>query len=333
MTSSVSGNDVTLEWSSVPNANTYRLLQGGTLVKNVTGTGTIIAGLDKGTYVFYVIADDSTGLHADSDPSSGVFVEITKKKKLISPVLEAEVSGNDVSLSWNSVQGAAKYLVKDHGIGSWTVSGTNFTLNDLDLGIYRFTITAMGDTSLYQESNESKTVQIYIEDEVKSRLASPNLAVEVVNYYVHLNWNQVKNAGGYQVWMNGEKFIELEDTLLYFQGFPGEDYVITIIAYGDTSLYFNSHPSNAEWVNFIIDEVAIEQDESITLYPNPANHLLHVKGAGKIELVTIYTIRGQKIAVLENPGESINVEKLDAGVYILLIKNGEKQVAREFIKQ
>ena len=74
------------------------------------------------------------------------------------------------------------------------------------------------------------------------------------------------------------------------------------------------------------------EESTISVYPNPAKNVLHIKTPVSFNKVEIYTIQGQK--VLENTSESIDVSILNAGVYMLVIEvaRGDRIVKR-FIKK
>lgn len=86
--------------------------------------------------------------------------------------------------------------------------------------------------------------------------------------------------------------------------------------------------------NFIKFENLITHSKTIGLsefnvYPNPACELLFVRGVSNLETCSIYNILGQKMANCTVLGNSINICKLNRGVYILHIKG---YAPKKFIK-
>jgi len=74
-------------------------------------------------------------------------------------------------------------------------------------------------------------------------------------------------------------------------------------------------------------------DESLfRIYPNPADNELFIRATEPFKKATVYSMQGQK--VLENTSESIDVSKLNAGIYILFIEGMSGQGAViHFIKK
>jgi len=74
-------------------------------------------------------------------------------------------------------------------------------------------------------------------------------------------------------------------------------------------------------------EIADLKREEISVYPNPVNDLITVKGVNLNSCISIYTIQGSK--VMESTGNKLNASALKAGMYLLKTEN---QLCR-FIKR
>ncbi|MDI1255422.1 MAG: T9SS type A sorting domain-containing protein [Flavobacterium sp.] len=72
--------------------------------------------------------------------------------------------------------------------------------------------------------------------------------------------------------------------------------------------------------------------DNFEMYPNPTTSLLYIKNAGNIDHYTIMDINGQRIENTAMNGEYINVEQLQSGTYILILKEGSTKIIRKFIK-
>ena len=69
----------------------------------------------------------------------------------------------------------------------------------------------------------------------------------------------------------------------------------------------------------------------LIIYPNPANTVITLQSQYEIHIVTLYTIQGQK--VLESDKNTINIESLPQGSYILTAKSREgKTLTKRIIK-
>jgi endo-1,3(4)-beta-glucanase len=72
-----------------------------------------------------------------------------------------------------------------------------------------------------------------------------------------------------------------------------------------------------------------ELDAAVTLYPNPATGVAHIKSSEPVSKVEMYSILGNK--VLETTGSDINVENLAGGVYMVRIQVGNKSVVKKLV--
>ncbi len=330
----LSGNDVTLQWTTIIGASQYVVKKDGVEIRETTATNLQVNDLGLGEHTFVVIATGNTNLYVDSDPSNEekVMVEDEIKTRLKSPIVSSSLSGNDITLEWTAVDHATEYIVKHNGSEVATVSGLQTLLNDLALGKHNFVVIAKGNPALYINSYPSNLHEIEVEDEIKTRLASPELTAQVSENDVALSWSIVPGASKYQVWVNDVKHGEVEGTLTLLNNLDDGTYSIYIVATGDSTFYIDSHSSNAQEVDIISFHVDREQYGTITIYPNPVNSVLNVEGVDEIESVSIYTIDGKKLNTLDNPGKLINVEELDPGVYILQVKKEKGLEKLKFIK-
>lgn len=73
----------------------------------------------------------------------------------------------------------------------------------------------------------------------------------------------------------------------------------------------------------------IEKNETVAVYPNPANSVINIKSQSAIASVVIYNVTGQK--VLETSiSENLNVSSLKTGVYFIktFTENGESTTSK-----
>ncbi|MFN0189901.1 MAG: T9SS type A sorting domain-containing protein [Bacteroidia bacterium] len=77
----------------------------------------------------------------------------------------------------------------------------------------------------------------------------------------------------------------------------------------------------------------------IKLFPNPCKDKLHLQfnSAGKSSTITIYDLQGRNIVMNEIEHNSntttLDVENLEAGTYILQIRNGDQLFRKKFVKK
>ena len=70
---------------------------------------------------------------------------------------------------------------------------------------------------------------------------------------------------------------------------------------------FNTNSAKVETLN--------SNDNNIQVYPNPVKHTLYLVGATESTSISIFDMSGK--AVIVGQGESINVESLPNGMYII----------------
>ena len=98
-----------------------------------------------------------------------------------------------------------------------------------------------------------------------------------------------------------------------------EDYTVTILAVGAKNSVENE-----------INSAAI----SFSLFPNPVSGaVLNIANAAVNAKYAIYNMLGQQLANGTIENETINVENLTSGTYLIEVSNGDKAETKRFIKQ
>ncbi|MDR2206077.1 MAG: T9SS type A sorting domain-containing protein, partial [Flavobacteriaceae bacterium] len=70
---------------------------------------------------------------------------------------------------------------------------------------------------------------------------------------------------------------------------------------------------------------------NIEIYPNPAKSVLNIETSLKIEKINVYDTSGKIVKTLQNAGKTIDVSRLQNGVYHLEIFTDRGKVFRKFI--
>ena len=71
-----------------------------------------------------------------------------------------------------------------------------------------------------------------------------------------------------------------------------------------------------------------------TMYPNPANEILNVRMAdNRIASYRVLNFLGQQVDSGKLSENGINVSKLNAGVYLFEVNDGQKTMTKKFIKK
>ncbi len=94
----------------------------------------------------------------------------------------------------------------------------------------------------------------------------------------------------------------------------------------------------------IFDEIVVEisnqtagiisNNQVIKIYPNPCNDILKITGCTQIAIFELYSIEGKKLLTKQLPTsktKQINLNKLKAGTYILVLKDKNSILVREKI--
>lgn len=82
-----------------------------------------------------------------------------------------------------------------------------------------------------------------------------------------------------------------------------------------------------------LDQESLEN--ILSIYPNPAIDELHISSRGILDIrkVSIYDIQGKKILDRYNPGPSIELDKLDFGVHLLVIDTDQGTLNKTILKK
>ncbi len=72
--------------------------------------------------------------------------------------------------------------------------------------------------------------------------------------------------------------------------------------------------------------------ETINIYPNPTNNIIHVESFDNIETISVYDINSKKILsnIISN---TIDVSSLHSGLYLIKIKTDQGEFTQKFIKE
>ena len=77
-----------------------------------------------------------------------------------------------------------------------------------------------------------------------------------------------------------------------------------------------------------------ENLEGTSLYPNPTKDILSVKGnISKLNAIEIYSITGKQVMILNNDFESINISRLQAGMYFVNLRSETASNTIKIIKE
>jgi hypothetical protein len=72
--------------------------------------------------------------------------------------------------------------------------------------------------------------------------------------------------------------------------------------------------------------------QEISVYPNPAQSVLTVKGVQNIAEINVISLTGANVMTVQN-SDIINVENLTEGLYLIKVQTGNETLTTTFIKQ
>ncbi len=84
---------------------------------------------------------------------------------------------------------------------------------------------------------------------------------------------------------------------------------------------------------FCIETLGIEETQSVvdfSYYPNPVNDILNISSNIKIIQIDLYNLVGQKVSDFDVDSQTINIESLSPGIYLLKTKfiNGKVEISK-----
>lgn len=89
---------------------------------------------------------------------------------------------------------------------------------------------------------------------------------------------------------------------------------------------------NLTYGNSTADISQVEK-ANLSIFPNPTNGIITIQTDEQIENLTIYNVSGIKVEQINNPSNTIDVQHLNAGMYIIQARINGKVVSTKFIKE
>ncbi|MGN0649835.1 MAG: C1 family peptidase, partial [Oscillospiraceae bacterium] len=239
---STNGSSVTLNWSTVTGATSYRVYRADsaagtkTLLKAVsTATYTDTTVTSGKTYYYFVAAYDSatSRLSAYSAAKS-----IKVQTPLAAPTISAiSTNGSSVTLNWSTVTGATSYRI----YRADSATGTKTLLKAVSTATYTDTTVTSGKTYYYfVAAYDSATSRLSAYSAAKSikvqtPLAAPTIsAISTNGSSVTLKWSTVTGATSYRIY----RADSATGTKTLLKGVAATTYTDTTVTSGKTYYYF-----------------------------------------------------------------------------------------------
>jgi len=123
---------------------------------------------------------------------------------------------------------------------------------------------------------------------------------------------------------------------------PEENVAVGDIVSGVADIYFDFNPpiiTNTATTEFVevLGSEGFNTNNTISLYPNPANNLLNLKSDFEIQHIEVYDIFGKLILEKDfkeiSAEVQIDIENLSSGLYLLVVQSDSAKKVLKFIKQ
>ncbi|MGO3810456.1 BspA family leucine-rich repeat surface protein [Mesonia sp.] len=121
---------------------------------------------------------------------------------------------------------------------------------------------------------------------------------------------------------------------------PKNDVAIGDFITGDASIYFDFNaPIITNTVSTeVIDNLSVNSksiENNISVYPNPVKDVLRIrtKNGVEVEELSVYNIQGRKILFREENIETLKLENLSSGIYLLNIKTNQGEINQQLVKK
>lgn len=235
------GNDITLRWTAVPYATSYKIyhvIDGQQVLKQtVYGTSVTFSNMVAGDYN-YIVNSVSNLLGESPIGAETTFSLIHPTMEAPSNLVYKIQNGNDVQLIWSAVPYANSYkiyeIVDGQLVLKTTVTSTSTTLSNVLEGDHDYIIKSV--STRFGESYDGSQVSFSL---IFPTMVEPsNSTYSIANGNdITLKWNSVSYATSYKIYqiINGEKILKqtVTGTSITFANMAEGDYAYEIYSYSN----------------------------------------------------------------------------------------------------
>ena len=246
------GNDIVLNWDSIPNVTNYKIYQitnGQKLLKStVTGTTVSYTSMPASDYS-YEYHSYSTSYGESVEGSKLVFNLTFPSMQPPANLIQAIKNATDFSLSWDASSYANSYkvyqLVNGKKVLKNTVTATTVALStNMSPGEYSFEVHSY--STKFGESPEGSTLVVTLNGQTMQ--APTDLTYTLANQNdITLKWTAATYATSYNIYqvIDGQNVLKktVTSTSLTFANMPAGDYHYVVTS---VSTLFGESPSGAE---------------------------------------------------------------------------------------
>ncbi len=244
------GNDIVLNWDSVPNVTNYKIYQianGQKVLKNtLTGTTVSYLNMPAGEYSYEIYSYSTT--YGESEGSQLVVNLTLPVMQPPTNLIQTVKNATDFSLSWDAASYANSYkvyqIVNGQKVLKSNVATATVTFTNMAPGEYSYEVHSY--SSRFGESSEGSMLVVTLNGQTME--APTDLAYTLANQNdITLKWTAASYATSYKVYrvINEEKVLQktVTTTSLTFTNMPAGDYHYIVTS---VSTLFGESQSGAE---------------------------------------------------------------------------------------
>ncbi|WP_143318301.1 hypothetical protein, partial [Clostridium sp. HBUAS56017] len=313
-------NDITLRWTAVPFATSYKIYQkvDGQLVlkQTVNTTSATFTNMPSGDYD-YIVNSVSTLLGESPIGAESTFSLSLPKMGAPDTLTYNVINGNDITLRWASVQYANNYkvyqIIDGEKVLKQTVAGTSVTFTNMPAGDYTYEVcafsTRLGESEVGPKTTLSLTwPTMQTPESVTYTLTNTST--------ITLKWAPTLYATNYKIYqiVNGEKVLkQTANTNNASFNLPAGDYSYEVHSY---STRFGESQDGGQ-ISFTLDNSLMKAPGNLTSTITNGNDItLRWTGVPYVTDYKVYQIiDGKKVLKQTLPGTSVTFTNMAAGDY------------------
>ena len=229
----------------------------------------------------------------------------------------------NITVKWDAVDGAEDYQLYRNGTLLTTVSSTEYTDTEIELGTqYCYNVRTYCGDGNYSGFSAEECAQVG----EKPCEAPGNLNVTIkqdeegyeYTFKVTMTWDAVSNANEYVVYLDGE-MLDSTTATSYVKGFDEEGTHYFTVA----SVCENGESEQSERFDFEIKGESISEFENnFEVYPNPVENVLYINAKENIKEVNVYNVVGVMMTTVNGQQTTVSVDMngYKSGIYFVVIK-------------
>ena len=244
------------------------------------------------------------------------------------PVENLQITeGNRLKITWDKPEKAEptgynlyinnELILNNTQEKSFSIDKSDFCVVEV-IALYENAMTSVGTVNIY--SSEFGVPQ--------------NLTVTDNTSNIVISWGAVEKATSYEVFRNG-KFLANAESTSYTDGdfLKGDECCYQVKAVFENN---NKSALTKEICVTATGDMIEEVNSRLEIYPNPANEMLYIDTEVEIENVVIYDVYGRQQdnkTTRQQDMISIDLSKLNAGIYFVKINTEEGNIVKRIIKK